>query len=256
MRTVRNVDSVRARRVDEFMLDRAARWHRFASQRCTRAGGDAEGPIGPVEVLVLHVRSTTRHDADTTLDSTCDLIRASTSARCFADSRTALILAAPGPDVQGCVKALAQAPAPVTAAAVSSRTPDGIWPAAAQAGLLIALTTSLRTQPAGVLITAQDHLVDLAVLADTAACARLAEAAERLSAGPDLLSTLRAYFAHNLNAAATAAALHIHRSTLEYRLKRVNALTDVDVNTVQGIQFLAGMLVVECLERMPAGLPP
>ncbi|MBW8897417.1 MAG: helix-turn-helix domain-containing protein [Massilia sp.] len=43
--------------------------------------------------------------------------------------------------------------------------------------------------------------------------------------GVTLRRTLEAWFAHNESAAATAAALHIHRNTLDYRLRRVEELT-------------------------------
>ena len=43
--------------------------------------------------------------------------------------------------------------------------------------------------------------------------------------GATLRRTLESWFAHNESAAATAAALHIHRNTLDYRLRRVEELT-------------------------------
>ena len=43
--------------------------------------------------------------------------------------------------------------------------------------------------------------------------------------GATLRRTLDAWFAHDESAAATAAALHIHRNTLDYRLRRVEELT-------------------------------
>lgn len=46
-----------------------------------------------------------------------------------------------------------------------------------------------------------------------------------LAPHPDLMSTLRAYLDHNLDRAATAGALHIHRNTLRYRLQRIEELT-------------------------------
>lgn len=47
--------------------------------------------------------------------------------------------------------------------------------------------------------------------------------------GPDVLDTLSAYLAHGGDAAATARALHIHRSTLYYRLDRIRAVAAVDL---------------------------
>ena len=42
-----------------------------------------------------------------------------------------------------------------------------------------------------------------------------------LRANPPLHEALRAYFAHDLDIAATAASLHMHRNSLRYRLARV-----------------------------------
>ena len=41
-----------------------------------------------------------------------------------------------------------------------------------------------------------------------------------LRANPPLHEALRAYFAHDLDVAATAASLHMHRNSLRYRLAR------------------------------------
>lgn len=47
--------------------------------------------------------------------------------------------------------------------------------------------------------------------------------------GAGLLRTLQSWFACDESSAATAAALHIHRNTLDYRLRRVEALTGLDL---------------------------
>ena len=44
-----------------------------------------------------------------------------------------------------------------------------------------------------------------------------------------LRATLAAWFAQNENSAATAAALGIHRNTLDYRLRRIGELTGLDL---------------------------
>ena len=41
-----------------------------------------------------------------------------------------------------------------------------------------------------------------------------------LRANPPLHEAVSAYFAHDLDIAATAAALHMHRNSLRYRLAR------------------------------------
>lgn len=48
--------------------------------------------------------------------------------------------------------------------------------------------------------------------------------------GPDLAQTLEAYLDCGCDAQRTAQELHVHRSTLYYRLDRVRAITDVDLS--------------------------
>lgn len=45
---------------------------------------------------------------------------------------------------------------------------------------------------------------------------------------PDLLKTIKAYFAQDLNLTKAAAALHIHRNTLIYRLGKIKELIGLD----------------------------
>lgn len=49
------------------------------------------------------------------------------------------------------------------------------------------------------------------------------------SSGPDLAETLEAYLDNGADAQRTAQHLHIHRSTLYYRLDRIRLLTDADL---------------------------
>jgi carbohydrate diacid regulator len=44
-----------------------------------------------------------------------------------------------------------------------------------------------------------------------------------------LRRTLDAWFAHDGNAGATACALHVHRNTLDYRLRRIADITGLDL---------------------------
>ena len=50
----------------------------------------------------------------------------------------------------------------------------------------------------------------------------------------DLVATLEAYFEHNCNMNATAAAIFAHRHTVAYRLERVKELTGLDPDAVRG----------------------
>ena len=44
-----------------------------------------------------------------------------------------------------------------------------------------------------------------------------------------MVDTLDAYLAHGGNSSATAAALYLHRNTLTYRLRRITALSGLDL---------------------------
>ncbi|KJL34733.1 PucR family transcriptional regulator [Microbacterium azadirachtae] len=60
----------------------------------------------------------------------------------------------------------------------------------------------------------------------------LPEAVQRLldaQSGPDLAHTLEAYLDCGCDAQRTAQELHVHRSTLYYRLDRIRAIADVDL---------------------------
>ncbi|MGH8961898.1 MAG: PucR family transcriptional regulator [Jatrophihabitantaceae bacterium] len=68
---------------------------------------------------------------------------------------------------------------------------------------------------------------------DELAVAAVHPAADRLAAqhGPDLLLTARALLDHGGDVTGTAEQLHIHRTTLYYRLERIEALTGVNLRT-------------------------
>ncbi|WP_410605944.1 helix-turn-helix domain-containing protein [Amycolatopsis sp. lyj-90] len=62
--------------------------------------------------------------------------------------------------------------------------------------------------------------------------------ARRLEAGPDLVTTLDAYYRHDMNRLNTAGALHIHPRTLDYRLRRIRELAGMDPGSYQGVRAL------------------
>ncbi|MFC4586662.1 PucR family transcriptional regulator [Sphaerisporangium corydalis] len=62
--------------------------------------------------------------------------------------------------------------------------------------------------------------------------------AERLSNGPDLVTTLDVYYGCDMNRLRAAASLHIHPRTLDYRLQRVRELTDLNPGSTRGIRVL------------------
>jgi sugar diacid utilization regulator len=63
--------------------------------------------------------------------------------------------------------------------------------------------------------------------------------ARRLSKGPDLVSTLHAYYSHDMNRAAASAALRIHPRTLDYRLQRARKVTGLEPGSTLGVRMLS-----------------
>jgi hypothetical protein len=63
--------------------------------------------------------------------------------------------------------------------------------------------------------------------------------AGRLAAGPDLVTTLDAYYQQDMNRLRAAAALSVHPRTLDYRLARVRELTGLDPGSTRGVRLLS-----------------
>lgn len=56
--------------------------------------------------------------------------------------------------------------------------------------------------------------------------------------GPDLEETLRTYVGANLSLAATASAMHVHKNTIIYRLRRIEDATGVDLHDARDLARL------------------
>ncbi len=73
---------------------------------------------------------------------------------------------------------------------------------------------------------------------------------ECLAQEPNLLETLAAYFAHRQHRKATAAALHVHPNTLDYRLARVEAVLGAKLDDAGWVAKLHTALSrAQCLPR-------
>jgi hypothetical protein len=89
------------------------------------------------------------------------------------------------------------------------------------------------------LYTVDDLFVELGVAATPWLDGWLRGYAERLRSGPDLLRTLDAYYRNDMNRLGTAAALHVHPRTLDYRLRRVREVTSLDPGSTRGVRVLS-----------------
>lgn len=90
----------------------------------------------------------------------------------------------------------------------------------------------------------------LAAQLEQRALGPLEEYAERRSS--DLVETLMAFLAFDLDRRATAEHLHVHRNTLDYRLRRIGELTGLDLGTVDHLVLLA----LAARARAVAARPP
>ncbi|MFF3372360.1 PucR family transcriptional regulator [Streptomyces sp. NPDC002680] len=67
----------------------------------------------------------------------------------------------------------------------------------------------------------------------------LRDIAGSLSLGPDLIATLDGYYRHDMDRTRTAAALNVHRRTLDYRLQRAHELTGIQPGSTHGVRVLS-----------------
>ncbi|MFC6018316.1 PucR family transcriptional regulator [Plantactinospora solaniradicis] len=84
-----------------------------------------------------------------------------------------------------------------------------------------------------------DLFVEMAVARTPAVDGWLRRYAKALATGPDLVATLCAYYANDMNRTSTAAALHIHPRTLDYRLRRVREVAGIDPCSTVGVRLLS-----------------
>ncbi|TDD48292.1 PucR family transcriptional regulator [Kribbella antibiotica] len=80
---------------------------------------------------------------------------------------------------------------------------------------------------------------------------RLAQLLEPLEDRADLLSTLRCYLANARGRRQTAADLHLHANTVDYRLKQVAKLTGLDPGSDDQLPRIVAALVAFDAQRSP-----
>ena len=139
----------------------------------------------------------------------------------------------------------AAAGAPVRAAMSVQATDEGLPAAAGQAHEVLRLLVRLRVPPGA--YTLDDVLLEYVLSMAGPAAHRLADALAPVETGPQLIETLGAWFAADFNRRRTAAALHIHPNTLDYRLARIGDLTGFSPATARGVQLLGAALTLRRL---------
>jgi hypothetical protein len=101
-------------------------------------------------------------------------------------------------------------------------------------------------RPPGVYVL-DDVLLEYQLTRDSDARPLLAGLLDPLETNPDLVQTLECYFEQEFDRRGTATTLHVHPNTLDYRLRRIAALTGLDPAKPSGQQLLAAALTARRL---------
>jgi hypothetical protein len=139
-------------------------------------------------------------------------------------------------DVQGWRRLLGvagRAAAVTVLAAAETAAPEEVRAVAGRAGEVLDVLRWFGREPG--LYRLDDVLVEYQLTRPGAARDRLAAVLVPLEPHPELVETLETYLALDTNRRRTAARLHIHPNTVDYRLRRVRDLTGTDPTHPAGL---------------------
>ncbi len=111
-----------------------------------------------------------------------------------------------------------------------------------QAAEILELVVALGKPPALYQLT--DVLLEYQLTRPSAAREELGRLLKPLERHPDLLSTVETYLRLGLDRRRTAATLHLHPNTVDYRVRRSVALTGLDPANPQQLQRIGAALVI------------
>ncbi|MER5625716.1 helix-turn-helix domain-containing protein [Streptosporangium sp. NPDC002544] len=134
---------------------------------------------------------------------------------------------------------------PVVAVTARAAEPDLIPGAAEEVRGVMEIVQRLG-RPAG-LYRFDDVLLEYQLARPGSGLARLAAKLDTLDDHPHLVETLRAFVNRGHNRSRTAQDLHIHRNTLDYRLRRITALTGLDFTIPAQARLLEAALTARDL---------
>ncbi|WP_410624696.1 PucR family transcriptional regulator [Amycolatopsis sp. cmx-8-4] len=161
------------------------------------------------------------------------------------DGGLALLPERDRPWLDGVVREMARAAAVDVTAGVVVAEPDGVAAAAPCARRILAVARTFG-RPPGV-YRLDDVVLEYQLSCPSEARDRLAEMLEPLSGKADLLDTLRAYLRLG-DRRTTAAQLHVHPNTVDYRLRRVQALTGLDPTSTADVTLLGAAVVARAAD--------
>ncbi|SFX02015.1 PucR C-terminal helix-turn-helix domain-containing protein [Streptomyces atratus] len=129
---------------------------------------------------------------------------------------------------------------PITAAAETAE-PEAVPAAVARNAEIVDLIARTGRPPG--LYRLADVLLEYQLSRPSEALHGLAELLRPLEAKPELLRTLETYLELGLDRRATAAALHIHPNTVDYRIRRIDRLTGLSPARPADLQHISAALV-------------
>ncbi|MFJ1938239.1 PucR family transcriptional regulator [Kitasatospora sp. NPDC088160] len=138
---------------------------------------------------------------------------------------------------------------PVLAAAAAA-APGEVPSAAALAYEVLDVARAFDRPPG--LYRLDDVLLEYQLTRPSQARPRLAALIEPLADGGELLTTLRTHLAGGLNRRHTAGALHLHPNTVDYRLRRIAALTGLDPARPADVLRITAAIAARAAEQAPA----
>lgn len=140
--------------------------------------------------------------------------------------------------------------APVTAGLVDYAVPAQMPGSSALAQEILAIALA-DGKPAGV-YRLPDVALTYQLTRPTTGSDDLAATLAPLDPYPELLETLRCYYAHDLDRIPTARALRVHPNTVNNRLHRIIELLGIDLNRVDSIMRLGAALKIRERRAQPA----
>lgn len=150
--------------------------------------------------------------------------------------------------LDGVVAAMSRsAGVPVTAGVIAAE-PDGVAEAAASARRVLDVVQTFG-RPPGV-YRLDDVLLEYQLSRPSEARDRLAALLDPLAGKEDLVQTLTAYLRLG-DRRSTAAQLHVHPNTVDYRLRRVQTLTGLDPTSTADVNLIGAALVARTAGPQP-----
>ncbi|MFJ7912950.1 PucR family transcriptional regulator [Kitasatospora sp. NPDC096204] len=153
----------------------------------------------------------------------------------------------PWPLLAAALAAAARAAGAPVLAGAASAGPADVPTAAALAHEVLDVARAFGRPPG--LHRLDDLLLEYQLTRPSQARSRLAALLEPLAGAGELLITLHTHLAGGLNRRHTASALHLHPNTVDYRLRRITALTGLDPSRPADVPRITAAVAARTAEQ-------